>query len=78
MKNRIDVCFRKFDNGDIIALFPNEPYDLEGNIMSYMHIGQHSGASPELVDELEPTNGTEHYKLWTELLTLGYVLNEVD
>lgn len=39
------VIFRKFRDGSVIALFPNIPWDNNGNIASYMHVGQHGGAS---------------------------------
>ena len=44
------VIFRTFkDNGAVIALFPLEPATNDGwTVSSYMHIGQHSAASPEL------------------------------
>ena len=35
------VIFRKNKNGEVIAFFP-EFHVQYGNIMSYMHIGQHS------------------------------------
>jgi hypothetical protein len=39
-----DITFRKFSNGEIIALMPHEVNDHKGNVVSYMHVGQHSGA----------------------------------
>jgi hypothetical protein len=44
------VIFRKFRQGDIIALFPminadNKP----GHFQSYQHIGQHGAASRDLM-----------------------------
>ena len=51
MKNKdiIKVIFRKFKDGEIIALFPGLKWNNAGDICSYMHIGQHGGASPLLV-----------------------------
>jgi hypothetical protein len=47
------VFFRKVINspmaGSVIAIFPDEIADKEGNFMSYMHVGQHSAASTEFV-----------------------------
>ena len=45
MKKEISVIFRKFNNGNIIALFPYEIETVEGNIMSYEHNGQHGIAN---------------------------------
>ena len=38
------VMFRKFKDGEVIAIFPNELYDWINKdlVWSYMHIGQHS------------------------------------
>jgi len=44
------VIFRKYPNGDIIALFPMICVDQIGyNCQSYMHVGQHGAASPMIV-----------------------------
>lgn len=68
------VVFRKFPEGEIIALFPNEKVDLKGNINSYQHIGQHGGASPELVRELKKATPKEYRELKQELISIGYKL----
>lgn len=67
----VDVVFRKFPDGDVIALFPNERYGKY--IMSYEHIGQHSEASPALIDELEPATEVEYADLLDELKRIGYI-----
>ena len=41
--NKTAVVFRKYKEGDIIALFPYE-IDSGHCIMSYQHVGQRSGA----------------------------------
>lgn len=47
MKDKVKVIFRKDKKtGEIIAFFPETPVN-RYNIMSYMHIGQHSEASYE-------------------------------
>ena len=71
------VIFRKFrDNGAIIALFPEIPYDIYGwNCMSYMHVGQHGEASPHAVIERTDLATEEEYKsLYDELTDIGYNL----
>ena len=72
------VTFRKFTDGDVIALFPKllTGQDNQGNqfIMSYMHIGQHGDASDDLIDELSPETANEYSDLKTELTSIGYEL----
>ncbi len=44
------VIFRIFSDGDVIALFPEIACDTLGyNCQSYMHVGQHGAASPQIV-----------------------------
>ncbi len=44
------VIFRKYPDGDIIALFPIIAVDTIGyNCESYMHVGQHGAANPRIV-----------------------------
>ena len=64
-----DVVFKKFaekDGGEVIALFPNEG-EANGNILSYMHNGQHGPADPKLLDELEDATPEEYADLQKEL-----------
>ena len=68
------VIFRKFPEGDVIALFPNMIDDSEGNITSYQHVGQHSGASPELINKLDHATEKEYRPLADELINIGYNL----
>ena len=65
------VVFRKFPDGDIIALFPDEIFS-DGFITSYMRIGQHSGAMKSLIDELKPATDQESLNLKNELIQIGY------
>ena len=39
-----DITFRKFKDGQVIALMPHEVDDMLGNVNCYMHVGQHSTA----------------------------------
>lgn len=66
------VIFRRFEEGDIIALFPSLPCDDSGLITSYQHIGQHSGASPDLIHELAPVPEADYAPLLAELVSVGY------
>lgn len=69
------VIFRKFDDGDIIALFPTLPSDsdfVEVTCLSYMHIGQHCAASLEIISGTKPAKPNEYKDLLTELQSIGY------
>ena len=72
------VTFRKFTDGDVIALFPKllTGQDNQGNqfILSYMHIGQHGGASDDLIDDLSPATADEYIDTKAELTRIGYDL----
>ena len=70
----INVHFRKWEDGDIIAL-----WDSEGcfDIMSYMHIGQHGDAHFSLIDELQPATEKEYTPLLKELESIGYSVNVI-
>lgn len=65
------VIFRKFKDGQIIALFPNEQdWYL---VMSYMHIGQHSRADYNYIISITKPATEEEYKdLYDELKRIGY------
>lgn len=68
------VIFRKWSNGDIIALFPLEPGDCSGvYCMSYEQIGQHGQAATDLPNT-EPATPEEYSNLARELRSIGYVL----
>lgn len=69
---RVKVTFRKFPDGDIIALFPEMKTGKK--ISSYMHVGQHSEASPELLQDLEAATPEEYKDLEIELECIGYNL----
>lgn len=69
----VNVSFRVFPEGDVIALFPNEAYG-SGQILSYQRLGQHGGASRALVKELRKATRAEYGPLLSELKSLGYCL----
>ena len=67
------VIFRKFRDGEIIALFPQEPADCIGWLcMSYMHTGQHAAATPYLMYDTKPAMPWEYADLYNELKSIGY------
>jgi hypothetical protein len=70
------VLFRRFRDGDVIALFPYLP--AEGlsawPCQSYMRIGQHGAADPRIVHDTRPARWREYAGLKAELERLGYRL----
>jgi hypothetical protein len=60
------VCFRKFENGDVIALFPDQ-WEGTCQCMSYMHVGQHGGADRQLLIELDRCEPDEYKALLAEI-----------
>lgn len=73
-KEKTRVLFRAFPEGDIVALFPDMDAG-SGYIGSYQHIGQHSGASIELIKELRRATKKEYEALKRELEGIGYYLS---
>ncbi len=74
------VVFLKWkEDGEIIALFPELNHANNcanvGNIMSYMHMGQHGEASIELLKDrrLKAAKPQEYADLLTELGRIGYL-----
>ena len=69
------VIFKKFRDGDVIALFPEE---LGGNspndCSSYMRIGQHGSADVYTMSKLKAATPEEYNSLLTELQSIGYNL----
>ena len=74
MENKTSVIFRKFKDGEIIALFPYEIENKEGHVMSYMHNGQHGGAVLGIILDTELATPSEYKDLKAELESIGYDL----
>ena len=71
------VIFRKFKNGEILALFPYVGYEsgITNDCLSYMHIGQHSDASyQQCIKITVPAKEEEYNDLFQELQSIGYNL----
>ena len=69
------VIFRKFTDGEIIALFPQIPANNTYNCMSYLHVGQHGAASPAILcRSTKPALPDEYALLEDELTQIGYDL----
>lgn len=72
---RIAVIFRKFKNGEIIALFPELPGTNDPETcLSYQQIGQHGSAGVDLCDRTKPAKPEEFASLQAELESIGYRL----
>ena len=70
------VIFRKFPDGEVIALFPELPGDSDIlNCLNYMHIGQHGNGEALLIGK--PAKPEEYKELFDELTAIGYNLTVV-
>jgi len=76
MTTQTRVVFRRWDNGDIIALFPDLE-EGEGYCLSYEHVGQHGGADYRIINDTEPAKETEYDSLFKELSSIGYNLRVI-
>ena len=74
-----EVMFRKWKNdGDIMALFPYEIDNYNGDVMNYMHMGQHGSANYYYCrDATVPATEYEYQELMEELKEVGYSLKIV-
>jgi hypothetical protein len=70
------VIFRKFPDGEVIALFPEMP-EHDYLIGSYMHVGQHGTASKGIVQSTKLASPEEYNDLFNELSGMGYNLKIV-
>lgn len=68
------VVFRKYSDGEVIALFPEIPADRWGDTCeSYMHHGQHGGAScSPVIEDTKPASPRDYAPLLRELASIGY------
>lgn len=76
MSTPTKVIFRVFKKGgDVLALFPEEPCDNKGGVMSYQRLGQHSGADyAHCIQATRPATPEEYAPLQKELEGLGHSL----
>lgn len=71
------VLFRRWSDGDILALFPCDPgTNNPGTCSSYAHLGQHSSADLQLcIAASRPAAPAEYADLAQELTRIGYNLD---
>ena len=74
-----DVIFRKYRvSNEIIALMPHDVVDFEGNVNSYMHVGQHGAADYiGVIANTIPATDTECADLKREMEGVGYNINVI-
>ncbi len=69
------VIFRKFNSGEVIALFPQMAGTMDAwTCLSYMAVGQHSSAAVSIVNNTKRASREEYAELAAELSRLGYKL----
>jgi len=75
MSDETLTIFRKFKEGDIIALFPELKEYRPGTCLSYIHVGQHGSANyNHIINITNKATPTEYNDLKTELESIGYTL----
>lgn len=76
-KELLKVVFRKFDNGEIIALFPQIKFGCPHyQIMSYMHIGQHCEVDHHaVIEQTTPATEEEYQTLLNEIKSIYHDYN---
>ena len=78
MEPTTDVIFRKWRDGNVIALFPGTAATNDPHLcLSYEHMGQHAAASDSLTGVTDPAKPAEYVELKRELERQGYNLNVV-
>ena len=74
---KTEVIFRKF-KGEILALFPYDICNYNGDITCYAHIGQHGSANYKyVISNSKPINKPKSLDLYSELINRGYNLKPV-
>ena len=77
-KFKTEVIFRKFSDGDILALFPYDVVPINNFCNSYMHLGQHSEADYlGCIKDTKPASKKEYQSLFKELESIGYNLKVI-
>lgn len=68
------VLFRKWPDGEIVALFPEIPADVNGwSCTAYSRVGQHGGANASrVVGDTKAAKPDEYAELLGELGRIGY------
>jgi len=71
----IKVAFRKEEDGNILAVFPEEFHDKNRrHVMGYATVGMHCDMSMDYARELDIPSVDETIELRNELRSMGYIL----
>ena len=78
VEQRDDVVFRIYPDGEVLALLPEYIANNNGDVMSYMHNGQHGAADFDGVfEETREATKEEYADLLKEMTDIGYNLNVI-
>ena len=67
------VIFKKCSNGQIVAAFPQIPWDNSPfHLQCYEHVGQHGNGAESYLILLTPAKPVEYSELLKELKAIGY------
>jgi len=70
---KVEVIFRKDRQGEVIAIFPYIIWDYSGNLMSYLHVGQHGACGVNFTWVFPYLATSDEYgELLKELTGIGY------
>lgn len=71
--HKTKVVFRKYKDGDTIALFPGLSYARNYMTDSYIHVGQHGECDyHHVIRRTRPASPEEYKDLYQELEIIGY------
>jgi hypothetical protein len=78
-KSITKTIFRKFNDGSIIAMFPEEPgTSVASTCSSYMHVGQHCPCVPDaVIEDTTIATPAEYGSLKEELERIGYKIEVI-
>jgi len=77
-KHETETVFRKFPEGDILALFPYMIETLNYDVGCYQHIGQHGTADyNHCIEMTKPAKPKEYSDLLKELESMGYNIKPI-
>jgi len=66
------VIFRKYKDGEVVAIFPTIPGTQSYDCMCYHHIGQHGVTDQTIINVTKPCTPDEYKDLLEELVSIGY------
>ena len=76
----VDVVFRRYPDGDIVALFPYlVANNYFGYCLSYQRVGQHGAADyTHCIQITKPATSSEYGNLLKELSAIGYNVKPIN